>query len=333
MRNRHEVTIEDKRLTLTNLDKLFWPDDGIRKADLINYFVSISEYLLPHLRDRPLVLTRYPDGIAGSSFYQKRRPNYAPAWMRSVEHEGKSSSDVIRYCLADDAASLAWFANMGCIEIHPWYSRAGSLEYPDYVVFDLDPAPPAGFEEAKRVAQKLKTALEMMGLRSYPKTSGATGIHVYVPIEPVYTYEVTRSFAEGVARALRSAYGDEITVERQVEKRAGKVYIDYLQNVEGKTLVSVYSPRPLPGAPVSAPFEWGELNHVNPLIFNLRTMMDRLRKVGDIFAESLTHKQKLPFVHEFVSRGERRSHGAAVFLEKTPTHMGTSGSDQLPSPD
>lgn len=333
MSDEYKVTIEGKCFKLTNLNKLFWPDDGITKADLVNYFVSVSEYMIPHLRDRPLVLTRYPDGILGNFFYQKRRPGYAPSWLRSAEHEGKTREGPVRYCLADDAASLAWFANMGAIEIHPWYSRVGTLEYPDYVVFDLDPAPPAGFEEARKVARKLKAALEMMGLRGYPKTSGATGIHVYVPIEPVYDYEATRSFAEGVARALKAAYEDEITVERQVEKRTGKVYIDYLQNVEGKTLVSVYCPRPLPGAPVSAPFEWEELNWITPEDFNLRTMMDRLRETGDIFKKSLSDKQRLPFIHESVSLRGRRSHDAAVFLEKASADMGAGGGDQLPAPD
>jgi len=285
---RVKVVIDGRELSLSNLGKVLWPDAGYTKGDLIQYYVTVAPYLLPHLAGRPLNLTRYPDGVRGESFYQKDIPGTAPAWVRTVR-VAHGDHDV-NYCLADSSATLAWLGQWGCLEIHPWLSRVDSLDRPDYAAFDLDPSPPAGFGEAVDLAFVVRRTLAEFGLRAYPKTSGATGVHVYLPIVRRYAYKEVEAFVGRVADIIHQALPERTTRERSVAKRRG-VYIDHLQNIKGKTLVSVYSPRPHPDAPVSTPVTWDELAGVRPSDFNLRTVPERLRQAGDVFAGALSDIQ------------------------------------------
>ncbi|SHM46426.1 bifunctional non-homologous end joining protein LigD [Caldanaerovirga acetigignens] len=290
------VSVGGEKLKLSNLSKLMWPEDGITKADIINYFVKIAPYLLPHLKDRPIVFTRYPEGIGGESFYQKNAPDYAPKWLKTYTVVTLSGGQKrkISYVLIDDLKSLVWAANQASLEIHPWLSRIGSIDHPDFAVFDLDPMEDTDFEDARFLALALKKLLEMEGFRSYPKTSGATGIQVYVPLEPCYTYRQVRTFAEFFCKVLEKTFPEKATTERNIAKRRGRVYLDYMQNVKGKTLIAPYCPRPLTGAPVSAPVTWGELeSSVVPSMFTLKNMPERLKKTGDLFKGVLEERQRI----------------------------------------
>ncbi len=285
------AVVNGREVTLTNLDKVLWPEDGYTKADLINYFVTVAPVLLRHLRGRPLVFTRYPDGIHGEWFYQKDCPDYAPEWLETFPYEGEERT--IRFILAGGREDLAWIGNQASIEIHPWLSSTGSVDAPDFAVFDLDPAPPATFDDVIEVTKALKICLDRLGLRSYMKTSGATGLHIYVPVKPVYTYGFTAGFVRAIAEIVREAMPGKVTLERAVKERSGRVYIDYLQNIKGKTIVGPYIPRPLRGAPVSTPVSWNELDGLDPARFNIKSVPARIGLVGDLFEPVLWDKQSL----------------------------------------
>jgi bifunctional non-homologous end joining protein LigD len=288
------VIIDEKQLKLTNLTKVFWPDDGIMKADFIDYIGCISPFMLPHLKDRPIVFTRYPDGIYGKSFYQKNVPDYAPSWLQVAQIQS-GDGNITRYAVINDVQSLLWAANQASIEIHPWLSRKDVTGYPDVAVFDFDPMEKTGFKDTIQIALALNKLLSMEGLISFPKTSGATGLQVYVPIiERKYTYEQTRIFARLFCTVLEKTFPHITTLERNIHKREGKVYLDYLQNVEGKTLIAPYSPRPRQGAPVSCPLTWDELaSGVTPEMFNMKNMPDRANRMGDIFEGVLKIRQNI----------------------------------------
>jgi bifunctional non-homologous end joining protein LigD len=283
------------RVELTNLDKIFWPADKFTKGDLVRFYDRIAPYLIPHLLDRPLVFERFPDGIEGQSFYQKDAPDYTPEWIRT---ETLWSGDVerhIRYFVGADREQLVYIANSGAITQNPWMSRVQHLDYPDYIVFDLDPVE-APYSTVQKVALELKWVLDELGLRGYPKTSGASGIHVHLPIlEETFTYEDVRVFAAAVASIVVQRIPEHATIERVVRRRKPEmVYIDFLQNVRGKTVASVYSPRAKSGAPVSTPLRWEELRHpVDPQAFNIKTVFDRLNKVGDLFEPVLSDRQDI----------------------------------------
>jgi len=287
-----QVLVEDELVELTNLDKILWPEDHLTKADFIDYYVKMAPYILPHLKDRPIVFTRYPDGIYGKAFYQKNKPEYAPTWIET--YESLSEDKIINYILINDTKSLLWAANQASIEIHPWLSRVGSIDYPDFVVFDLDPMEKTDFEDAREVALALKKLLDLQGLVGFPKTSGATGLQVYVPIEPVYTYDQVKKFAKFFSEVLERTFPDITTTERNVSKREGKMYLDYLQNIKGKTLIAPYSPRPRRGAPVSCPLDWKELEQgITPDMFTIKNMPERVKTKGDLFQGVLKFKQKI----------------------------------------
>jgi bifunctional non-homologous end joining protein LigD len=283
------------RVELTNQDKVYWPEDGFTKGDLIRFYDRIAPFLIPHLMDRPLVFDRYPDGIHGQHFYQKDAHDYTPDWIRTQELWSSDTNRYIRYFVGADRDQLLYIANMGAIFQNPWSSRVQFIENPDYVIFDLDPmdAPYAAVQE---VAIVLKAILDELHLRAYPKTSGASGIHVYLPIlENRFTYEDVRVFAEAVARVVVQHLPEVATVERVVRKRkVGSVYVDYLQNVKGKTVASVYSPRAVLGACVSTPLKWAEFKKpLNPRDYTIVTVFDRLEKYGDLFEPVLTDRQDI----------------------------------------
>ena len=282
----------ERSLTLSNIDKPFFPD-GYTKGDLIQYYASIAPVLLPHLEDRAIVMARFPDGADGDWFYEKQAPGHQPAWMPKAPIFSSVREEPIEFLMARDRPSLMWFANMGCIEIHPWLSKVQSVDRPSFAIFDLDPAEGATWEQVVEVAGLVKTALDGMGLAGYLKTSGATGLHVYVPLEPLYDYGRVRRFVEVIGRLLVKANPGDITMEWDIARRRGKVFIDHNQNVGGKTIASVYSVRPRPGAPVSTPILWDELEEVKPDDFTISTIWSRLRRFGDLFAPVLAGGQTL----------------------------------------
>ncbi|RKL62983.1 DNA polymerase domain-containing protein [Thermoanaerobacteraceae bacterium SP2] len=288
-----QVYVEKRKLRLTNLSKVLWPDDGITKADFINYLAQVSPYILPHLKDRPMVFTRYPDGIYGKAFYQKNIPEYAPEWLETFETISDEDK-IIRYAVINDKESLLWAANQASIELHPWLSRKGAPDCPDFAVFDFDPMENTDFEDARELALALKKLLDLQGLKGFAKTSGATGLQVYIPLEPVYTYEDVRIFTGFFCRVLEKTFPEKATTVRSVDKREGKVYLDYLQNIKGKTIIAPYSPRPRKGAPVSCPVTWEELEEgVTPDMFHIKNMSERLRQKGDLFSGVLTQRQRI----------------------------------------
>jgi len=284
-------------LKLSNLGKVFWPEEGITKGDLLAYYRAVAPVLLPHLKDRPFTMKRYPDGWKGSHFFQKDAPTHMPDWIPtrayiSTSRESRQKRK-INYPLVNDELALLWMVNMGCIDMNTWYSRIDGPERPDFVLFDLDPSPDVGFAETIEVALLVKRLLDGIGLASFAKTSGADGIHVLVPIERRWTYDDTREFAEIVARALASTHRGLVTTEWQKAKRRG-VLIDSNQNGEGKTIASVYSVRPKEGAPVSTPLRWDEVNaSLDPAAFTMDAVLERIEQHGDLFEGVLTEKQSL----------------------------------------
>jgi Predicted eukaryotic-type DNA primase len=252
--------------------------------------------LVRHLKDRPFTMKRYPDGWQGKFFFQKDAPKHMPEWIptyRAPVSTRAGEKKVVDFPLVNDELALLWMVNMGCIDMNTWYSRIDKPSRPDWVLFDLDPSDDVGFPETIEVALLLKETLDTLGLVSFPKTSGSEGIHVLVPIERRWTYEDTREFAEIVAGALTRTHRGLVTTEWTKSKRRG-VLIDANQNGEGKTIASAYSVRPKPGAPVSTPLRWDEVNEkLNPAIYSMDVVLDRVRRFGDLYEGVLTTKQSL----------------------------------------
>jgi bifunctional non-homologous end joining protein LigD len=285
-------------LRLSNLDKPFWPEEGITKGDLLAYYRAVAPVLIPHIRDRPFTMKRYPDGWQGKFFFQKDKPQGMPDWIQTLDIEVTTRDRPrqrrrIDAPLVNDELALLWMVNMGCIDLNTWYSRVGKLDRPDFVLFDLDPSPDVGFRETVQVALLVKEALGALGLESFPKTSGADGMHVLVPISRRHTYEDTRGFAEIVAGALAATHRGLVTTEWSKSKRRG-VLIDANQNGEGKTIASVYSVRPKEGAPVSTPLRWQEVDEsLEPGAFTMDVVRRRVEEDGDLYEGVLRVKQSL----------------------------------------
>ena len=267
-------------MALSNLKKVYWPAEGYTKGDLIEYYRTIAPRLLPWLLDRPLVLTRYPDGIDGKSFYQKDAPSFAPEWMRTVGIWSEDTQREIRFFVVENVEGLVYIANMGSIPIHLWASRVETLERPDWCVIDLDPKE-APFSDVITVAQVLHELCEEIGLPNFVKTTGKTGLHILLPLGRQCTYEQSRVLGELLARLVIRKLPKITTITRQVERRGVKVYLDYLQNRFGQTIVAPYSVRPLPGATVSMPLVWDEVNEtLDPKHFTIRNALARLDRLG-----------------------------------------------------
>jgi bifunctional non-homologous end joining protein LigD len=291
-----EIRRGKRTVRLSNLDKLYWPEDGITKGELLGYYREVAPWLLPHLRDRPFTMKRYPDGWAGRPFFRRDAANYVPAWVKRASVQVRTGRDerTIDVPAVNDELALLWMVNTGCIECHTWFSRMDRLDRPDWVVFDLDPSDDVGFVEAVEVARLVKRALDDLGLASFPKTSGAHGVHVLVPVERRHTYEDTRGFADRIARRIAEEHPDLATTEWSKAKRRG-VLIDARQNATGKSIASVYSVRPMRGAPVSTPLRWNEVNaKLDPTAYTGDAVLDRLRRHGDLFAGVLKTKQRIP---------------------------------------
>jgi bifunctional non-homologous end joining protein LigD len=283
------VTIDGHRLKFTNLDKLFFPKDGIRKRDLLNYYDAVAPLLLPHLKDRPLSLKRYPNGIDQDFFFQKEAAESFPKWLRIEQ-----APDEINYVVGEDRATLLFLVNLGCIDHNPWMSRVGSYEHPDYILIDLDPQE-CGFEKIVEAARLVRVRLEQAELESYPKTTGGDGMHLFIPLEPRYTYDQVRGFAELLAAMVAGERPDLFTTPRAVSKREkGKVYFDWMQIAEGKTISAPYVVRPYAGAPVATPLAWNEVtSRLRPEQFHIGNVLARFERVGDLFEGVLKHPQKL----------------------------------------
>jgi bifunctional non-homologous end joining protein LigD len=270
-----------REVKVTNPDKVFFPGEGITKGDLVAYYRAVAPFMLPFLRDRPLVLTRFPDGIEGKSFFQKDAPSWRPGWIRTVRVRSEEADRDVDHFLVDDADGLAWIANLGAIPIHVWASRAGSLERPDWCVLDLDPKD-APFDHVVRLALAVRALCEAIGLPSHPKTTGQRGLHVLLPLAGQLTHAQSRTLAELLARAVEVEHPDVATTARPLGERGGRVYLDYLQNGRGKTIVAPYAARPRPGAPVSAPLGWGEVGpRLDPSKFTIRDVVARAARLGD----------------------------------------------------
>ena len=293
----NEIRRGKRVLKLSNLDKPFWPEEGITKGDLIAYYRDVAPVLVPHLRNRPFTMKRYPDGWQGKHFFQKDAPSHMPDWIPTFEYRSTSRATrekrTLRYPLVNDDLALLWMANMGCIDMNTWYSRVDKPDRPDWVLFDLDPSEDVGFPEVIRVALLIKDVLDALGLAGFPKTSGADGFHVLVPVERRQTYARTRELAEIVAGTLARLHPGLVTTEWAKAKRRG-VLIDANQNGEGKTIASVYSVRPRAGAPVSTPLRWEEVTEdLDPAAFTMEAVLARVRRDGDLFAGVLTTRQSL----------------------------------------
>jgi bifunctional non-homologous end joining protein LigD len=305
-----EVRRGDRVVRLTSLGKPYWPEDAITKGDLLRYYRDVAPVLLPHLRDRPFTMKRYPNGWQGQPFFRKNAANYAPSWIKRavvrVSPRGPAQeSRVIEVPAVNDELALLWMVNTGCIECHTWYSRMDLLERPDWVVFDLDPSDDVGFAETVEVALLLAEALDALGLASFPKTSGAHGIHVLVPIARRHTFDDTRRFATGIARRIAETHPDLATTEWSKAKRRG-VLIDASQNARGKSIASVYSVRPVRGAPVSTPLRWEQVNEeLDPSRFTMDAVRDLLHREGDLFEGVLKTKQHLGPALRAITSGER----------------------------
>jgi len=271
-------TVEPPAIAFSNLKKVFWPAEGYTKGDLIDYYREIAPWLLPYLKDRPLVLTRYPDGIEGKSFYQKDAPEFAPAWIRTVPIWSEDTQREIRFFVCDSLEALLYIANLGTIPLHLWASRASSLERPDWCVLDLDPKE-APFSDVVKVARAIHELCEAVALPNFVKTTGKTGLHILLPLGRQCTYEQSRTLGELLARLVIRELPEITTITRVIQRRGAKVYLDYLQNRHGQTIVAPFSVRPLPGATVSMPLEWTEVNaRLDPARYTITTALARMRK-------------------------------------------------------
>jgi bifunctional non-homologous end joining protein LigD len=288
-----DVRIGPRTVHLTNLRKPFWPELGITKGDLLQYYVDVSGALLPHLHDRAMVMKRYPNGAAGDYFFMKRAPFPRPDWIEtcSIEHE---SGNVIDFPIVQDLAALLWVVNLGCIDLNQWYARCDDPDRPDYLHFDLDPVKGATFAQVREAALILKETLDFLKMPSYPKTTGSRGIHVYVPIVRGPTQKIVWEVAKTISISLAGAHPGLLTAEYRVARRPNKhVLVDYNQNAWGRTLASVYSVRPHPAAAVSTPVKWSEIARGLAIEdFRIDNVPARVAKHGDLFAPLLARQRR-----------------------------------------
>ena len=289
-----EVDVGGRTLRLSNLDKVLWPENGFTKGRMIDYYARIAPVMVPHLAGRAITLRRWPDGVAGQTFYEKNCPSHRPDWLPTASMGG------ISYCLLEEPAALVWTANLAAIELHPTLAVAPELQRPTAVVFDLDPGPPADVLTAGRVAQLVREVLDRLGLEAWPKTSGSKGLQLYVPVNGPIGYRETRAFARAVAQLLQRARPDLVVTSQDRSLRPGKVLIDWSQNTASKTTVGVYSLRALPAPGVSTPVGWDELGSALDagdaarLRFSPEQTLQRVDRLGDLMAPVLTVSQEIP---------------------------------------
>ena len=280
------------KVTVTNTNKIFWPEEGYTKGDVLQYYQSMAAYILPHLKDRPLSLNRHPNGIADKGFYHKDAGEKAPAFVKVFPY--KNEEKVIDYIICNNEATLLYLANLGCIEMNPWNNRYNKTDKPDWLALDIDPGSSNNFKQVIEVAQVAKSIIDKGKLKACCKTSGASGLHIYIPLNAQYEYKVVQQFGEFFMQKIQEQLPVLTTLERSISKRENKIYLDFLQNRKGQTLASVYSIRPVAGATVSAPFEWKELNNtLHPSDFTIKNILKRVQKKADLFKPVLTEKNNL----------------------------------------
>lgn len=298
MSTKTELTVGDKKLSVSNLGKVLYPAAGFTKGQVIDYYIKIAPVLLPHLKNRPLTLKRYPEGVNGFFFYEKQCPSHRPGWVETTEVPSRRAEGKIDYCVMNDLPALVWVANLADLELHTFLHRAPKIEQPTMVAFDLDPGPPADIVLCCQVGLWLKELFDGWGLQSFPKTSGSKGLQVYVPLNTAITYEKTKTFAHDLALRLEREHPDEVVSQMKKSLRGGKVLVDWSQNDEHKTTVCAYSLRAREQPTVSTPVSWDEVEAAwkkkKPLAFKYDETLARVEKLGDLFAPVLTLKQKLP---------------------------------------
>jgi len=281
-----EISFGKIKVKISNRDKLFWPSEKITKGDVIDYYMSIADYILPYLIGRPESLNRTPNGILDSGFYQKNAAGNAPQWVDRMNIFSDSVNKEINYIICNDKPTLIYLANLGCIELNPWHSTIENLDKPDYMVIDIDPSEKNTFDEVIETALTFKKIFDKAGANSFCKTSGATGLHIYVPMGKKYSYEQVKDFAHLTCMAVQKMLPDFTSLERSLSKRGkNHIYLDYLQNRRGQTIATAYCLRPKPGALVSMPLKWTEVKKgLSPLDFTIHNALKRIKKTGDIFS-------------------------------------------------
>ena len=284
--NKEEITVGKIKIKISNREKTFWPSEKITKGDVIDYYISMADHILPYLKDRPESLKRNPDGILDHGFFHKDAAGDAPEWVERKKIFSESVNKNINYIICNNKPTLIYLANLGCIELNPWHSTIKSLDKPDYMVIDIDPSEKNTFDEVIETALAFKKLFDKAGAESYCKTSGATGMHIYVPMEKKYSYGQVKDFAHLLCMLVQTELSSFTSLDRNLEKRGKKhIYLDYLQNRRGQTIAAAYCLRPKQGAPVSMPLKWSEVKKgLSPLDFNIYNALKRLKKTGDIFS-------------------------------------------------
>jgi bifunctional non-homologous end joining protein LigD len=289
MKKKEEIRAGRFTVTITNRQKIYWPDEGYTKGDLISYYQKMADHILPYLKGRPLSLKRNPDGIRDSGFFHKDAGENAPAYADVFKVRNQSNDKIVDYIVCNNTATLLYLANLGCIEMNPWNSTVKKIGHPTWMVIDIDPSSENTFTQVVDTANTVKEILDKAAVPCYCKTSGASGLHVYVPMKNQYDFETVKNFAHIVASLVQEQLPAFTSLERSLSKRGPRIYIDYLQNRTGQTLASAYSLRPVPGASVSAPLDWKEVDHkLHPSQFNIQNILQRVKKKGDLFLPVLT---------------------------------------------
>jgi bifunctional non-homologous end joining protein LigD len=300
MSKKTEIEVGGKRLMVSNLDKELYPEAGFTKGQVIDYYIRIAPVLLPQLKNRPITLKRYPDGVDGFFFYEKQCPSHRPDWVKTTEVPSRREEGKIDYCMMNDLPALVWAANLADLELHTFLHRAPAITRPSALAFDLDPGPPADIVLCSRVGLWLRWIFDDLGIQSFPKTSGSKGLQIFVPLNTATTYEKTKSFAHALAEKLEREHSDAVVSRMQKALRKGKVLIDWSQNDEHKTTVNVYSLRAKSHPTVSTPVTWAEVERVvktgdaSRLVFDSEAVLKRVKQHGDLFAPLLTLQQRLP---------------------------------------
>ncbi|MFE6775794.1 non-homologous end-joining DNA ligase [Streptomyces sp. NPDC057702] len=317
-----EITVGERTVRVSHPDKVYFPERGFTKEDVVRYYLAVGPGVLRALRDRPTTLERYPDGVAGESFFQKRAPRNLPQWIPTGRIAFPSGRHADEIC-PTEVAAVAWAANLGTLTFHPWPVRRSHTEHPDELRIDLDPQPGTDYEDAVRAAHELREVLDGLGLRGWPKTSGGRGLHVYVPIAPQWTFVQVRRSAIAIGRELERRAPDRVTTAWWKEERGARIFVDYNQTARDRTIASAYSLRPRPHAPVSAPLRWSEVADARPRDFDLATMPARYAELGDVHADLDTHAFPLDAALELAARDERE-HGLGD-LPYPPDHPKMAG--------
>jgi len=300
MANKAELIVEDRRIQVSNLDKVLYPKVGFTKGEVIDYYIRVASVLLPHLKDRPLTMKRYPDGVEGEFFYEKNCPEHRPKWVQTAQVWSESNDRIMNYCLVQDLPTLVWAANLADLELHTSLSREDDMTCPTMMVFDLDPGAPAGIIQCCQVGLWLRDLLGKMKLKSFAKTSGSKGLQIYVPLNTLVTYDETKDLSRVLAQHLDREHPDRVTSNMSKAVRKGKVFVDWSQNDEHKTTICVYSLRAREEPTVSTPVSWNEVENclkkknADLLKFRFDQVLERVEKLGDVFEAVERLKQKLP---------------------------------------